>query len=267
MLYKIGDVAKLLGISADLLRYYEKKGIVKPYKDSTNDYRYYEVWDVNFLIECLWFKQYGFGMKKIAEIISDSSYDELCDTLENKQKELEHEIIYQQLLLERLKLQNRYLSQGKEHLGKCDIQDSPEMIRYLNRYNFLYDDSDEVQKLGKQWIKYFPFISRCFDIGKDVLMNGGNDFAWGFSMPMAFAEKLNVEIKKPVEYISSCKCLHSVMKQKGKYGFNPKILEYMVTYAKDSGLKISGNAIGHLLCSVKADDAMTGYFEIWIPIE
>ena len=41
MRYKIGDVAKILGISPDLLRYYEKKGVVKPVKHRSNDYRYY----------------------------------------------------------------------------------------------------------------------------------------------------------------------------------------------------------------------------------
>ena len=267
MLYKIGDVAKILGISPDIMRYYEKKGIVKPHKDSLNDYRYYEVWDVNFLIECLWFKQYDFGMKDIAKIISDSSYDELRDTLKKKQEELEIKIIYQQQLLARLKLQNQYLDQGREYMGKCDIQDSPEMIRYLNRYNFLYDDSEEVQKLGKQWLAYFPFISRCFDISLDVLMNKGTDFAWGFSMLTIFAEKLSVKIDEPVEYVHSCKCLHSVFKQKGKYGFSPQQLEYITDYAKEDGLKICGHAIGNLLCSVREDDVMTGYFEVWIPIE
>ena len=44
MKYKIGDVARILGISTDLLRYYEKKGVVRPVKDKANDYRYYEAW-------------------------------------------------------------------------------------------------------------------------------------------------------------------------------------------------------------------------------
>ncbi|MBR3375918.1 MAG: MerR family transcriptional regulator, partial [Firmicutes bacterium] len=45
MQYKIGDVARILGISTDLLRYYEKKGVVTPTKDKQNDYRYYDAWD------------------------------------------------------------------------------------------------------------------------------------------------------------------------------------------------------------------------------
>ena len=48
MRYKIGDVSRILGISTDLLRYYEKKGVVQPQKDKSNDYRYYDTWDINF---------------------------------------------------------------------------------------------------------------------------------------------------------------------------------------------------------------------------
>ena len=55
--YKIGDVSRILGISTDLLRYYEKKGVVKPQKDQSNDYRYYDTWDINFLIDCLWYSE------------------------------------------------------------------------------------------------------------------------------------------------------------------------------------------------------------------
>ena len=38
MKYKIGDVARILGVSPDILRYYEKKGVVTPMKGENNDY-------------------------------------------------------------------------------------------------------------------------------------------------------------------------------------------------------------------------------------
>ena len=37
--YKIGEVANILGVSADTIRYYEKAGIVYSKKDSSNGYR------------------------------------------------------------------------------------------------------------------------------------------------------------------------------------------------------------------------------------
>ena len=51
MKYKIGDVARILGVSTDILRYYERKGVVTPEKDESNDYRYYESWHINFLMD------------------------------------------------------------------------------------------------------------------------------------------------------------------------------------------------------------------------
>lgn len=267
MFYKIGDVSKMLGISTDIMRYYEKKGIVKPHKDENNDYRYYEVWDVNFLVECLWFKQFDFGMKEIEKIVSQSSYEELEETLSEREKSLEKEIVRQQLLLKRLKQHNERLERGKACLNECNIEESPEFIRYINRYNFLYDDSPKVQALGRQWLAYFPFINRCFDVELDVLQKGGIDFSWGFSMPIEYAKELGVDIKPPLEHFESRRCLHSVVRQQGKYGFSPKLLAYMSDYAKENNLELCGNARGTLLCSVRENDVMTGYFEAWIPVQ
>ena len=93
MQYKIGDVARILGISTDLLRYYEKKGVVAPTKDKQNDYRYYDVWDINFLIDCLWYKSFGFGIPQIAYMVSDCYYGDLVSVLEEKETELMDSIL------------------------------------------------------------------------------------------------------------------------------------------------------------------------------
>ena len=86
MQYKIGDVARILGISTDLLRYYEKKGVVTPTKDKQNDYRYYDTWDINFLIDCLWYKNFGFGIDQVATIVSKSSYEDIISMMEDKEE-------------------------------------------------------------------------------------------------------------------------------------------------------------------------------------
>ena len=102
MRYKIGNVAKMLGISRDLLRYYEKKGVVHPQKDKGNDYRYYDTWDINFLLDCIWYKQFGFGIDQIAHMITDCSYEELLSGLDDKREEIRRIIRQQELLLGRI---------------------------------------------------------------------------------------------------------------------------------------------------------------------
>ena len=43
--YRIGDVANLMGLSRDTLRYYEKRGILSSKKEE-NGYRYYTEEDI-----------------------------------------------------------------------------------------------------------------------------------------------------------------------------------------------------------------------------
>ena len=39
MEYKIGEVSKILNISKEMIRYYEKQGILKPSRKEDNNYR------------------------------------------------------------------------------------------------------------------------------------------------------------------------------------------------------------------------------------
>lgn len=164
MKYKIGDVSRILGISPDLLRYYEKKGIVHPVKDAHNDYRYYEPWDINFLMDCIWYKSFHFGIDQVAEIISDSTADEVADILDQKVVELRAQIRRNELLVRRAREHRADLGRLKNQLGQCVLRDSPEIVRYIHRYNYIYDNSEALQTLSQQWLEYMPFTHRCFEM-------------------------------------------------------------------------------------------------------
>lgn len=267
MRYKIGDVAKILGISPDLLRYYEKKGVVKPVKDQNNDYRYYEPWDINFLIDCLWYKNFGFGIEQIAKMVSRSSYDDILSTMEEKETEIEAAIRHQEMLLRRAREHLREVNRAKDLLGKCDLVHSPEIVRYLNRYNFIYDNSRELQDLSHQWLQYMPFTHRCFEIGQADLENKTDNYAWGFSLSMDYVREFGVPVKQPVKYLPSTPSVHSVFTSSGKDAFTPRHLKFIMDYVRENGLTVAGNARGNLICSVIEEDRLTGYFEVWLPIE
>ena len=264
--YKIGDVAKILGISPDLLRYYEKKGVVKPVKDQANDYRYYEPWDINFLIDCLWYKNFGFGIEQVARIVSNSSYGDIVSMMEDKEDEIEAAIRRQELLLQRARQYLTEVRRAKGILGKCDLVYSPEIVRYLNRYNFIYDNSKALQALSHQWLQYMPLTHRCFEIDQEDLENKTDNYAWGFSLSMDYVRELNVPLEPPVVHLPSEPSIHSVFTSSGKNAFTPRHLKFIMDYARENGLTVAGNARGNLVCSVLENNQLTGYFEVWLPI-
>lgn len=92
--YKIGELAKLYGISTDVLRYYEELGILIP-RRGENGYRMYrteDLWRLNVIRDL---RALGFSMERIKEYLNERSIssslallNEELEAIDQKQREL-----------------------------------------------------------------------------------------------------------------------------------------------------------------------------------
>ena len=267
MKYKIGDVAKILGISPDLLRYYQKMGVVAPTTGENNNYRYYDAWDINFLIDCLWFKNFGFGIEQTAKLVTHSSYEDVLADMHARRDEIEASIRREQMLLERADQYFAAMERIRTTMGQCDLVYSPEFYRYLNRYNYDYEHISELQELSHKWLQYMPFVNRCFEITQADLEENTDNYAWGFAMGMDYVKKLQVPLTPPVIHLKSQPSVHALFTSSGKTDFSPRHLQFVMDYVQENNLVITGNARGILICSVMDEGRLTGFFEVWIPVE
>jgi DNA-binding transcriptional MerR regulator len=268
MKYKIGDVARILGISTDLLRYYEKKGVVKPEKDENNDYRYYDSWDINFLVDCLWFKNYGFSIEQIADMVKIPGVPELEELFFCKEEELRATIKRCQLLLRRSESYRADLRKAQEELYQCRVADSPEFVRFINRRGREYSMDASTERMARQWLSAMPFNRRYFEMSAETLRSGREDYGWGFSMSMDYVQELDFDMREPIVRMPPRRSIHTVFKSSGgRNGFAPSLLQYALDYADNLGEEITGPVHGTLLASVMEDEGLTGYFEAWLPIE
>lgn len=269
MKYKIGDVARILGVSPDLLRYYEKKGVVSPAKDENNDYRYYDSWDINFLMDCLWFKNFGFSIEQVADIVRIPSTAALSEMLCGKEEELRATIARCQLLLRRSEEHRRDLAKIDSLLYRCEICDSPEFVRFINRVGNAYDVGGGLKGLARRWLKALPFNYRYFEMNADAALPGREEnYRWGFSITREYAEALDFEVTPPMAVMPARRSIHTVFKNSGgRGGFAPALLQYALDYAADRDIRVFGPIYGVLLASVMEGDTLTGYFEAWLPIE
>ncbi len=262
MKYRIGEVSKILGISPDLLRYYERKGVVKPEKHDGNDYRYYDAWDINFLLDCLWFKNMGFSIEQTAKIVHIEGLDKLNGMLEANEDRLREEIKRSQLLLRRSGEQRAELAAAKELLGKCEIAASPEYLRFLNRTDSEYKIGRETEKQARRWLEVMPLNHRCFVLSED------GRCSWGYSLGSDYAAELGFAEGGLVERVLSKKCVHTVFKSAGgRDGFRQELLDYAREYAENAGLTRAGNIFGALTASVEENGVLHGIFEAWLPVE
>ena len=91
-MYSIGDIARLGGVSARMLRHYDEIGLFHPAAVDANGYRRYHPAQLARLHRIVALRDLGFGLDAIAELVGgDISPDKLWGMLRLRQDELEAE--------------------------------------------------------------------------------------------------------------------------------------------------------------------------------
>lgn len=72
---KVKEVADLVGISVRTLHHYDEIGLLIPDETNESGYRLYSNQNLEMLQQILFFKELGFPLKKIKEIINSPSFD------------------------------------------------------------------------------------------------------------------------------------------------------------------------------------------------
>lgn len=96
---KVKEVADLVGISVRTLHHYDEIGLLKPDQVTEAGYRVYSQENLETLQQILFFRELGFPLKKIKEILKSPSFDRL------KALELQH-----QMLLEKQRRLDRMIT-------------------------------------------------------------------------------------------------------------------------------------------------------------
>ena len=89
MEYTIQKIANLAGISTRTLRHYDSIDLLKPMRINSSGYRIYGENEIDKLQQILFFRELGFGLDTIKELISKKDFDPLYALNHHKQKLLE----------------------------------------------------------------------------------------------------------------------------------------------------------------------------------
>lgn len=80
---KINEVAKLAGVSVRTLHHYDKIGLLHPAHVSESMYRIYDERDLSKLQQIMFFKELGFALEEIKNILENPNFDEV-EALKNQ---------------------------------------------------------------------------------------------------------------------------------------------------------------------------------------
>ena len=256
--YKIGEVAEILGVSTDTIRFYEKNGIVYSHKDEQNGYRYFTTADVFCLIDVTFYRAMDIPVEQVCQIMKSYSHRDVRELLENTEEYLEKKIRRQQALLKRVRATIEDYRTIEESLGVFQVKEMPPRIiygetdadvsAYFDRTRLLEDESpyDEkaadqgfmAQKNGKDW-----HMSRLF---------------WAQTKP-EFLEEEGREVSFP-------KAINTVVK--APWGTSTdEILRPAIRYAQEKGLTVGEEVYGFWVFTDYSQQSPVDYIMLWVPVK
>src|SRR5688572_1526602 len=88
MAYTVKQVAAMSGVSVRTLHFYDETGLLKPAYHGANGYRFYEEPQLLTLQQILFFRELGFGLKQIGEVLGQADFEKVA-ALESHRKVLQ----------------------------------------------------------------------------------------------------------------------------------------------------------------------------------
>ena len=158
MEYKIGEVSKILNISKEMIRYYEKQGILKPSRKEDNNYRTYSVMDVFLLMEIIRYQSIHFGIKDISELLNEHYLENYAQHLYQYYQEIDQDVYSYGVYKHNINKDKVTPALGVSY------KITPELAVYSNYVEALVQGDAIQDSFGQNYVAD-PFVSKQKEIG------------------------------------------------------------------------------------------------------
>ena len=266
MLYKIGDIAKLLGITAEGLRYYVECGIVTPKKVDGSSYRYYDTWDLHLLISARSYRSLGFSLQEVTDIINANESVDITSMLDAREKELEEAILLNMNLLKR-SAQIRTMFQEYHCMDfRYRIENSPGFFCINIQEEYKIKNSLASLTLSNEWISKIPFVFSCILLDKEDLEKGGDTFSAGLAIDEKYANFLKIKQDDNVRYFPPRRCVYTTLPASSDIIFSPTHLSGAMKYLDSQGLNLADDVFIMAFNIHREAGIYKDVHYVWLPI-
>ena len=265
--YSIGTMARLLGISAEAIRYYESRNIIQPVRDPETGYRYYNTWDFHMLLRARHYQNYGFSLEEVADLFRSRDLPGIQEQMGMQEAGIQREIVRQINLLKRIRQSQAMLEDAVNSVGQYRIEERPGIYRMNTQKNYTLCRSKEELKLIEEWAGKTPFVYSCAVFYEEEIRKGETGFDFGMGLNEEYAQFLEVEETDQVQYYPPCLCVHTCLPSRSGQYLSLNSLKDSLDYLKSNGLELQGDIVTQVVCMPKPEDEYFNWHIVWLPIK
>lgn len=264
--YLIGDVAAMIGVSRDTLRFYEKKGIISVRKKE-NGYRYYSEDDIFTLSSIFYHRKMNIGLDEIESLWTDDSSFETSAKITKQQIEAEkEEILKHQQALVRLHLMQEECQKIEQNLNQVSTRNFPRA--------YLIKTCDSPQDSVIAWFcesQKEPGLDMLYtyDTYRSVKKEGTAELEFQHSSLLLY-EELTGSLTSSFDLnryqkTGTPECLYTIIESESRVP-DREVIDRMISWGKEHN-KIAGDlVISDYIMHGMQDGTFIFYLEIYIPV-
>lgn len=264
--FTIGETSKILDLSIDTLRYYDKIGLLNPSIRGGNKYRFYTLEQMDTLVTIKMLRALDISIEDIIKLLSEKNIDNTRAVIRRKREEVSEQIRYYKLL-------NRKLDYFDAVFDKYGDADYIEIIKSPTYWMILTDSimesddrglSKKIDRLLKSFSPRKEWITLCHSISivsKENLLKGEyhSYLNNGIASTLQFAGA-----DSPFEIFQSTLCAHKcIVIDDLNYEAINQHYDAMKIFIEKRNYEIAGNSLEISVFK----QYNRHYMEVYIPVK
>ncbi len=256
MSYKIGEFCRLIGVSPDTLRYYERLDLLSAIKNPQNNYRSFTREDAPDIWNLLMLRSLDMGLRDIEEIRRHGSFESQSKYLQMRESALTNEIERLIAKRERLRQLSR-LYDAVHYVDKAPIQKTAPANYALFVLGDGCEPNEQVLSEISRWINCLPFTYFAAEIPFASLVDQREELTvrLGLGILEENLDKANIVPPKEALYTPALLSVRMAVCTRDVFSLCKKDLAPLYAFLKENHMRILGAASGRIICSnCKAKD-------------
>ncbi len=260
-IYRTSEVMENLGVSRELLRYYEEIGLIQPKRNRISQYREFDFYDVSRLLAIDFYKKRGFSASEIKELSMEKKASGYVTKMEAQIAKMEDSIAAMKRILNRLQETKEFYQEAIEQQGKFEIREFP-----------IYQVQETMDSVVS-FEEYKDKVLQCLDLEKeDILSNMVRTIAFdehGYTgSQMCIVKKADYEMQAEGMFLESGRCAHIILEADSD---DNSVMEEMFVkgnaWAIQNKVSFLGIAYIFIRFLTMEEDLERNFYEIWIPLK
>ncbi len=267
MQYRIGDVARVLGVTPNALHFFEKEDIISVKKDESG-YRNYSIADVFRLLSYEKYRSMGYPLKTIREQFTKEvdNRGQILQRVESQKQEALRKAHYYSRLAEAIERQLVDIRKIDTLLGHYEQAETEDMLFLFDREGGWISKHRPAQEVLRQWVSAMPMVRLGFMSPMPHASQGGT---LGYLVEEAYARELLLPASLDVYRQPAAQYLHTIVAADDGFLEKPgSAFQGIYEEASRRGLVPWGPAWGTiLLVEIKDDAGLRPYHSLWLPVK